>query len=194
MGYTSADGAAGKGLGSFTDTASTQADLDKLVELIARVGNRRADLSSVRTALTGSALYPGLEFHETDTGLTYLRGASSWVLVDGDTGWTLTTSQNTSVYFVETIGGDRALSVRRIGKRVRLEGHIRTNTGTGAYSIWAFIPAGYRPGKNAWLAGLPDGTGTSVLRGFVTPAGELTFASGSGGATSVFISTEWFIE
>lgn len=55
------------------------ADLTEVSNFARLVGNRKVGTSSERTALTGSALWNGLEFHETDTGLSYHRQAGGWI-------------------------------------------------------------------------------------------------------------------
>jgi len=80
MGYSTTDGATGKALGSFTTTPSLTSDLNKTIELIGRMGNRRAGTNAARVALTGSALYDGLEYFETDTFERWLRTGGAWVL------------------------------------------------------------------------------------------------------------------
>ena len=193
MGHSTTDGATGKGLGQFTDTAQTVSDLNKTIELIGRMGNRRIGTRAEREALTGGSVYDGLDFYETDQDQMWRYVGAAWQQIEVDTGWTLVTPES-AFYNIVTLGDDRALSVRRIGKEVRIEGHISTDGGTAAYSVWAFIPAGFRPGKNAWILAHAAAEGTSVLRGFVAPDGDLTFASGVGSATSVIVSGVYFIE
>jgi hypothetical protein len=59
------------------------ADLTEVAAYAAKVGNRRSDLDSVRTGLTGADLWDGLQFYATDTGATWLykgvSGSGSWV-------------------------------------------------------------------------------------------------------------------
>ena len=193
MGYSTTDGATGKGLGQFTDTAQTVSDLNKAIELIGRMGNRRIGTRAEREALTGGNLYDGLEFYETDQDQMWRYVGAAWQQIEVDTGWMLVTPES-AFYNIVTLGDDRALSVRRIGKMVRIEGHISTDGGTAAGSVWAFVPAGFRPGKNAFVWASLDGSGTSILRAFVAPDGDLTFLSGVGSASSVIVSATYFIE
>lgn len=58
------------------------ADMTLISDYAATLGNRRSDLASVRAGLTGSDVWEGLEFRETDTFKTYVYTASSWVLTD----------------------------------------------------------------------------------------------------------------
>lgn len=83
MGYTTSGGS--RGLGSFTDTPSTVADLDQLATLIAQVGNRRVLTTTDRDALSGAKLYKGLEIYNTTTdtieiynGSMFKPWASEW--------------------------------------------------------------------------------------------------------------------
>jgi hypothetical protein len=156
----------------------------------------RGGVVPVRDATELTAWTPGDSglAYQIDTDVVYGRINGAWAGVsDVDTGWTLCTSQNTGVYTVSAIGGDRALSVRRINKVVHLAGHISVNTGTSTYSIWAFVPAGFRPAKNEWVTIIPDGTGTTPVRGFLTSAGEVTFVNGVSSG-SYFLAATYFIE
>ena len=77
------------------------ADLSEIANYAAAIGNRKADASTVRTGLTGADVWPGLQFYETDTALTY-------VYVSG-TGWVLATS--TGTVFTETGEATKATAV-----------------------------------------------------------------------------------
>ncbi len=48
----------------------------------ALVGNRKAGTSADRKALTGVAVWPGLEYFETDTGSTFVYTAAGWINPD----------------------------------------------------------------------------------------------------------------
>jgi len=54
------------------------ADLTEVAAYAAEYGNYRADTSAVRNAATGTDVWPGLIFYETDTGVTYRYGATGW--------------------------------------------------------------------------------------------------------------------
>lgn len=68
------------------------ADLTGMRDAIVRRGNRMAEPSSVRAALTSAERWPGLEFFETDTGRSYR------VTADG-TGWVETTEPKANTTF-----------------------------------------------------------------------------------------------
>lgn len=55
------------------------ADMSEIADYAATIGNTRADTNAVRLGLTGSDLWDGLAFAETDTTITYLRVAGTWV-------------------------------------------------------------------------------------------------------------------
>lgn len=59
-----------------------RADHNALADYVFDVANRKAGTAAERNALTGSDVWPGLEFYETDSGATYLRTATNtWKLV-----------------------------------------------------------------------------------------------------------------
>lgn len=66
------------GLGTPADAA----DLSDIAAYAAKVGNRKVDLSSVRTGLTGADVWEGLDFYETDTGQSFRVIGGSWVPTD----------------------------------------------------------------------------------------------------------------
>jgi hypothetical protein len=68
------------------------ADLTEVGEYASVVGNRKADLSTVRTSLSGADVWPGLEFYETDTDITYRYRSTGWYRAGRGT-WRGTRSQ-----------------------------------------------------------------------------------------------------
>lgn len=56
-------------------------DLTYLGKLATDLGTRRAGTSAARKALEAEWLFEGLQWFETDTGLTYVRTTTAWVLV-----------------------------------------------------------------------------------------------------------------
>ena len=129
---------------------------------------------------------------DTDDLLARINGA--WEAIGGDdTGW-VTVTPESAFYNIVTYGDDRALSVRRIGKVVHISGHISTDAGTAPGSVWAYIPAGFRPAKNEWIKASVDGTGSTFIRAFVHANGNLTFAGTVASAQSVLIGDTYFIE
>lgn len=125
MGYSTTDGSAGKGLGSFTDTASTEADFDKVIELIARMGNVRVGTTAERTALTGSSVYEGLHFYDTDLDALMKHDGSGWVIVFRD--WVTWTPTYTNF----SLGnGTISAKYQQLGRRV----HFRIELTLGSTS------------------------------------------------------------
>jgi hypothetical protein len=57
------------------------ADLTEVAAYAALMGNYREDVDSVRVGLTGAALFDGLKFYSTDTGVSWLyQVANGWVI------------------------------------------------------------------------------------------------------------------
>lgn len=79
MGYTASGGPGG--LGVFNNSPSTVADLNKLVELMASVGNVRKGTATERGMLSGAQLFDGLVWSETDTGQLWMRVAGVWTMI-----------------------------------------------------------------------------------------------------------------
>jgi len=96
MGYSTSGGP--KGLGVFNVTAQTAADLNKLLELIARLGNFYGGIpESQRDAITGDALYEGLLVFNTDSGALEMYDGSGWASVfHGWRSWSPSRVNNTS--------------------------------------------------------------------------------------------------
>ena len=77
MGFTASGGP--RGLGVFNTTPKTASDLNKLVELIGRVGNYRGPLTETeRDAISGDALYDGLMVYNTTAGALEIRADGGW--------------------------------------------------------------------------------------------------------------------
>jgi hypothetical protein len=71
-----------KGEPQFTSTGNNPTfaqDLSDVSTYAALVGNRKVGTAAARTALTGSAVWDGLEFAETDTGMVLLRVGGVWL-------------------------------------------------------------------------------------------------------------------
>jgi hypothetical protein len=87
MGYSSSGGP--KGLGVILDSNTPLADLTKLIELIARVGNYYGGVTEAeRDDITGDALYTGLLVFNTDADALELWDGSGWETVwEPDTDW-----------------------------------------------------------------------------------------------------------
>lgn len=140
MAHTTSGGP--KGLGQFNSTPTTQADFNKLLDLIAERGNFRVGLASDRASLTGGALYDGLKFYETDTDKTYQRVGGSWIAVNKGT-----TASGTSV--TPVVGSGFTLSANALFTRAGfLLGTIdwaKTSGTLGHADVICTLPSGARP-------------------------------------------------
>lgn len=81
MGYTTTGGP--KGLGVVTDSNTPLSDFNKMIELIARVGNLRVGTTAARDLLSGDALYEGLHYLNTTTDVLEFYTGSGWAAVGG---------------------------------------------------------------------------------------------------------------
>ena len=147
MGYSTTDGATGKGLGSFTTTPTTAADFNKTIELLGRMGNIRVGTTGQRDALTGSSLYEGLHWYSTSADALTVYDGSGWVSGYGDVGYT--NISTFSSFWSATAG--YTPRVRRVGKRVDLYGAVTAAAGAGADGGIITIPSGYRPTDNVFI-------------------------------------------
>lgn len=117
------------------------ADLTEIADYAAKVGNRRSDLASVRTALTGADLWSGLEFFESDTGAEYVYQTGGWVFRGYlDSGWIAATyASGWGDFNAGTFG---VFAYRRRASKVSLRGvPFSSNTLT----LITTLPVGYRP-------------------------------------------------
>lgn len=85
-----------------TATPDIAADLSTLGNYAAKIGNRRADLSTVRTSLTGADVWEGLEFYETDTYLTYIYHSNAWMVQTARVGGSVKRSAGTATFSATT--------------------------------------------------------------------------------------------
>lgn len=137
--------------------------------------------------------WPNRSILVEDEDTVYVWIDAAWVPVYNDTGWVVLTPES-AFYNITVFGDDRALSARRIGKVVRVEGHIGTDGATASGSIWALLTAPFRPAKNAWLLASPDGTGSGTNRCFVNSLGQLKFVTPATGAQEFIVSGTYFVE
>lgn len=148
MGYSTTDGPAGKGLGSFNNTASTEADFDKVIDLIGQRGNLREGTTTERDALTSGQLYQGLHFFDKTTGILWVRGTSSWEF--------LTAKKNSST-ITPTAGANFSLSSNTLYTRAGwLLGTIDWTRTSGTLShadVILTMPAGYGPAFDVPVGG-----------------------------------------
>lgn len=154
MGYTTTGGP--KGLGQFNTTPQTVADLNKLVELIARVGNFLGAVSeSERDAITGGALYEGLMLLNTTSGRVESYDGAGWEPINQGSPVELTVfgSNWSATPSYEPV-------VVESGGMVHLLGAARIAQG-GSMSNILTIPAGLRPAKQYFLGHYRTTSGTA---------------------------------
>jgi len=180
MGYTASGGP--NGLGVFNNTPSTTSDFNQTVTLLAQQGNSRVGTNASRTALTGSPLYAGLMWAETDTGTLWMYTGSVWVTVyGGDTGWQTLTA----------VTGFTALespAYRLKNGIVYLRGGFTQNSGafTATPVTVCTLPSGARISVSTRYE-LPGYSSTSiagVLIAIVDPSGSISIAQNGGGAVA----------
>lgn len=76
MAYSGSGGT--KGLGQITSPYTPRADLNKILELLGNVGNRRVVTTTERDALTGAMVYEGLEIFNLTTKQIEVYNGSGW--------------------------------------------------------------------------------------------------------------------
>jgi hypothetical protein len=182
------------GIGAPSDAA----DMTEIATYAARVGNRRADTSANRTAATGADLWEGLEWHETDTGLTYLYLSAAWVLsryssaaipiVTFGTNWTGGT------------GGQTPFCYRQ-GNRVDLLGSavIGASGGGGGYTNILTIPASCQPPTTTQRFVGATITSTGAIYHLGLTAGVLGSVSGYNVGSGAFsaripLNFSWYLD
>jgi len=159
-----------------TGASDDAADLTEIAAYAAKVGNRRVDTNAVRNSLTGADLWNGLEFLETDTGLTYLY-SNGWQFYNS----LVTTAQITTfgTNWSPVVGAGFTPTVTRIGARVYLEGAVKLGaSGSGGYTNILTIPAAFQPPTtaNRFVGNAINSVGVAME--LVLVAGVLQDASG----------------
>lgn len=153
MAYTTSGGE--KGLGQFTAGATTLADLNKLLELLARVGNYRGPLTEDdRDDVAGDALYEGLMVYNLDTQALEVYDGSGWQVVYQDSGW----SNITLATGWTAVPGFTPRS-RVINDVLYIEGAVDRGVG-GAFAAIGTTVAGHRPTKTTFY-----GAAATVISG-----------------------------
>lgn len=152
----------------YADTGGSDdaADLSEIANYAAKVGNRKADASSVRTALTGSDLWDGLEFFETDTGRTYLYW-SGWVLlfqtpvpwasITLATGWA---PQGVPPYAPLRSRLDQ-------NANTHIQGQILPKAGYAATDVFGTLPSGQRPAVRLEVPVVSNSTSARGIGGVI---------------------------
>lgn len=113
-----------------TGGMATAADFNDIVAWAKTLANGRVGTAAARAALTGSDLWDGLAFFETDTSRLYYRVSSAWVL--WMSGWESYTPTGTNIS-----GGTLTAKFRRLGKtRDVVIRHVSpTVTGSVSYTL-----------------------------------------------------------
>lgn len=177
MGHSSSGGP--NGLGVFNNTPSTTADLNKLLELLARMGNYRGRLTEAeRDAITGDALYAGLMVFNSDTAALELYTGSGWdqlIPAPGSANVTLETGWQNQ---------DQVLKVTRRSGIGFLTG--RVSRASGSSTKVGTMAVGYRPVATAHASLVSLGSGGTDGARFIVTAnanGDVTVAHLSGSPT-----------
>lgn len=142
MGYT--PGAGPKGLGTFTNSAQTVSDLNKMVELVARVGNVRVGTTAERDALSAAELYAGMHFYDNTLKRMMKYTGTGWGEAVDVTNWLGVTAADGS-WNVSQQFGYRGVSMRQVGREVWIEGIFSRSTGFEAGFFMGSTPAGITP-------------------------------------------------
>jgi hypothetical protein len=176
MGYSPTGGP--KGLGSFNDTPQTAADLNKLRDLLALMGNYRgATTEAERDAITGAARFDGLAVFNQNTGEINVWSEDAF-------DWLSPTTE--AVFGPESMGNGWSESptypilLRLVGNRVHVEGAAVVGSGASFDNIFT-APALTRPNSIRWI-GATVGQGAAVTGMLdITAAGRvrLPYRSGS---------------
>jgi hypothetical protein len=153
----------------------------------AKVGNRKSDTATNRGLATGSDVWDGLEWYETDTGSTYLRSGSSWILQ----------SVSPVVIPVTTFGtnwtagtGPLAPVCYRQGNRVDLVGSVilGASGGGGGYTNILTVPSSVRPPSTSQRFVGVSVTATGVVYHLAMTSGVLAAATGYSSGSGAFSS------
>ena len=124
---------------TYTDTSTTQADLQAAADYAEKVGNYVAGLASSRPATARD----GWLYYETDTGLLWQMKGTTWKLILGDTGWSALTITG-SGWSSSADGTYAAGKVRTKNGRVLLRG-IFSKTSWAAFDTITVIDSALRP-------------------------------------------------
>ncbi|SDR70824.1 MULTISPECIES: hypothetical protein [Microbacterium] len=176
MGYSPTGGP--KGLGTFNDTPQTAADLNKLRDLLALMGNYRGGMAeSERDAINGPSRFDGLAVFNQNTGEinVWSEDAFDWLSPTTET-----------VFGPESMGPGWTESptypilLRLVGNRVHVEGAAVVGSGAAFTHIFT-APVLTRPTALRWI-GATVGQGAAVTGMLdITTAGQvrLPYRTGS---------------
>lgn len=149
------------------------ADLTEVAAYAAKYGNYRADTSAIRNSLSGTDVWPGLTFYETDTGVTYRYGDTGWEFATtiaprlrmqrpSDAGISATTWMAVSMTTSAQEGGD-GFTGGGANFSVPVTGRYMVN-------IKASTPLTPSPNRRLIGIGLASNPGTTVVRSPAFPS------------------------
>lgn len=158
-----------------------------------KVGTRVIGTTAERTGYPYSRR--GLRWYDTTENVEFVHSGSGWVYADGpDSGWVSCTPFNSNDWSVAARGGYRALSVRRLGREVHLEGVLRwTNSApTQPGFQGAIVPDGFRPANRYPLSAFAG----SLIEVAVSANGEIALGVGThtGGPRDFVLAGKWFTD
>lgn len=182
MGYSASGGP--KGLGVITDSNTPLSDGNKLIELMARVGNYLGPVTEAeRDSVTGSALYEGLMVYNTTRSQLEIYDGSGWVLIWNDTGWQ--TLPLASGWSVES--GDTPQYRVRAGY-LSFRGRLDATTGAPNFPFTVNLPVGARPSRAVpQLIGTTGGSGAQHVMNVATD-GQITIFKFSNSVNDIALS------
>ncbi len=120
-----------------------------------------------RLALTGGDLFNGLLVYETDTGLIYLRDATTWSIVTGKTPIAVYRRTNTALNLGNSTYGN-------ISATAAWTATYDVARGFAAYSdgLTTTVPGEYEIFWNLWLNGSVSGLAGIAINAVGTPGGD----------------------
>jgi len=162
------------------------------------MGNRRNDTAANRAAATGADVWEGLEWYETDTGLSYIYRSGAWVvslrpptfipITTFGTNWTGGTGAQVPGCYIS-------------GNRVDLVGSvlIGASGGGGGYSNILTVPASCQPPTTGVRFIGVAATSTAFIYALGLTSGVLSsvagYATGSlGFSTRTTLNCFWFLD
>lgn len=179
MGYTTTGGP--KGLGQFNNTPQTTADLNKLRDLIALMGNFRGSVTeSERDSITGDARYDGLMVFNVEAGQleVWSDDLADW--------WS---PMSPAIFGPETMGPNWSESsaypilFRIVGDRVDIEGAATLSAG-GAFTNILTVPTAAIPSAQRWVGTVFGDAGNVVGMLHVNTLGVLRLLYRTGTMTA----------
>lgn len=146
------------------------------------------------TALAALFVWTGRMAHvAADDSIRVWDGAAWRIIVELDSA-TVAVTPESDFYNVVAFGSWGALSVRKSGQLVMLNGHISSDGGTAGGSTWAYIPVGYRPPIRQNVFARIAGDTSSIYAGQINTDGALVIDRGNpGSAMNLIVSAHWML-